>query len=126
MQEKLQPLIGNYKTRIGESSVLSDGQRLFNYLLKKYLGNERYEKAAFEKRTGLQKNVYYKLSGSSKEKKDKPVKEETLFDVAVGLRVTYEEALMLFTFFGKNLLCDYPYMQKMNEELLQFDLLRNS
>ena len=56
----------------------------------------------------------------------KPVNEETLFEVAVGLRVTYEEALMLFTFFGKNLLCDYPYMQKMNEELLQFDLLRNS
>lgn len=69
MQEKLQPLIENYKTRIGESSVLSDGQRLFNYLLKKYLGNERYEKAAFEKRTGLQKNVYYKLSGSSKKRR---------------------------------------------------------
>ena len=59
--------------------------------------------------------------GNNKETKDKPVKAETLFDVAIGLRLTYEEALVLFTLWGKNLLCDDPVLQKMNEELLELD-----
>lgn len=121
MQEKLQSLIEKHLKFTVESNGLSDGQRFFRYLLKKYLGTERYEKAAFERRTGLQKNVYYKLSGYSKIKEDEPVKEETLFDVAIGLGLTYEEALVLFTFWGKNLLCDFQYMQEMNKDLLELD-----
>lgn len=93
----------------------------FNYLLQNYLSAERFERAAFERRTGVGKNVYYKLSGISKETKDKPVKADTLFDVAIGLRLTYEEALVLFTLWGKNLLCDDSVLQKMNEELLELD-----
>ena len=121
MYGKLQPLIKKYKDHIGESNVLTDGQLYFNYLLQKYLRDERFERAAFERRTGVGKNVYYKLSGISKETKDKPVKAETLFDVAIGLRLTYEEALVLFTLWGKNLLCDDSVLQKMNEELLELD-----
>ncbi len=41
--------------------------------------------------------------------------------MAIGLRLTYEEALVLFTLWGKNLLCDDPVLQKMNEELLELD-----
>ena len=121
MQEKLQSLIEKHLKFTVESNGLSDGQRFFRYLLKKYLGTERYEKAAFKRRTGLQKNVYYKLSGYSKIKEGEPVKEETLFDVAIGLGLTYEEALVLFTFWGKNLLCDFQYMQEMNKDLLELD-----
>ena len=83
MYGKLQPLIKKYKDHIGESNVLTDGQLYFNYLLQKYLSDERFERAAFERRTGVGKNVYYKLSGISKETKDKPVKAETLFDVVI-------------------------------------------
>ena len=83
MYGKLQPLIKKYKDHIGESNVLTDGQLYFNYLLQKYLSDERFERAAFERRTGVGKNVYYKLSGISKETKDKLVKAETLFDVAI-------------------------------------------
>lgn len=121
MYGKLQPLIKKYKDYIGKSNVLTDGQLYFNYLLQKYLSAERFERAAFERRTGVGKNVYYKLSGISKETKDKLVKAETLFDVAIGLRLTYEEALVLFTLWGKNLLCDDSVLQKMNEELLELD-----
>lgn len=121
MYGKLQPLIKKYKDYIGELNVLTDGQLYFNYLLQKYLSDERFERAAFERRTGVGKNVYYKLSGIGKEAKDKPVKAETLFDVAIGLRLTYEESLVLFTLWGKNLLRDDSVLQKMNEELLELD-----
>lgn len=123
MQEKLQPLIKKYKDKIGVSKEFSDGQLYFRYLLQKYLKDEQNVKAAFQERTSLGKNVYYKLSGSSKEKRVEPIKDETLLDVAIGLRLTYEESVVLFWLFGKNLLCDYEYMQQMNEELLQLDIM---
>lgn len=72
MQEKLQSLIKKYKDQIGDSKVFSDGQLYFRYLLQKYLKDEQNVKAAFQKRTNLGKNVYYKLSGTSRKKRVEP------------------------------------------------------
>ena len=124
MQERLQSLIEKSRKESNDTSkTLSDGQKYFTYLLKRYLCDEQFEKATFEKLTGLTKNAYYKLSGYSKEGREtcKPVDEKTLLKAAYGLGCIYEEALVLFTFFGKNLLCDYPYMQKINSVLLGLD-----
>lgn len=122
MQEKLQSLITKYEMLIGNVPTRkhTDGQNYFNYIINIYLGNERYTKAKFQKLTNLRKDTYYMLCG---ERKGGPIREITLASVAFGLGTTYQEAVLLFYYYGKNLFCDFPYLQKMNEVLRHLDTL---
>lgn len=123
MQEKLQPLIDNKRLSFRNEKNITEGQAYFRTLLQIHLKDARYEKATFQKLSGLNKNAYYKLSGYSKEKKEEyePIKEQTLLMASYGLGLTYEEAVILFELFGKTLICDYPYIQKLNKILLRLD-----
>lgn len=118
---KLQELISKYGELIKQDNVQeTDAVLYFWYLKKKYLKSEKRCCARFCKMTGVGKDVYYELNGNLQTKM-KSIKAKTLAQVAWGLRLTYEEALMLFWYNEINLLCDKYASQAMNNGLLKLD-----
>ena len=120
MQEKLPSLLKTYGgNRKAYSGNISDASAHFMYLCEKYMGEDKDRYSVFVEKTKVNKGVYYELRGDTQKLKSK--KEITLVRVVFGLRTSYEEAFMLFHYCGKNLLCDDPYIQKLNNELLKLD-----
>ena len=94
------------------------GQRYSRHIIDKYLGDEKYVKQKFEALTHLSKDSYYKLIGEGKEG---GVEEATLIYVAFGLGITYEEAVLLFFFYGKDLFGCLEISQKIDNVLRKLD-----
>lgn len=93
-------------------------QRYSRHIIDKYLGDEKYVKREFEILTHLQKDSYYKLIGEGKEG---GVEEATLIYVAFGLGITYEEAVLLFFFYGKDVFGYLEISQKIDKVLRKLD-----
>ncbi|SCW50817.1 hypothetical protein SAMN02910400_01053 [Lachnospiraceae bacterium C10] len=124
MREKLHNLITKNECELNEmEGNLSYSQKLFEVLCQGYLTRGKRNQSDFIEKTGLKKDTYRKLRGN--ESKISSVTESTLTRVVFGFGTTYEEAFLLFYHSGKNLLSDDPYTQKVNEVLLELDVLHN-
>jgi len=120
MLEKLPNLLSKYGgINNSHTGYGTECSKYFEYLREKYMGSKKDSRTVFTKMTNVQKDAYYELCGNVH--KLKTTREKTLAQVACGLRLTYEEAFMLFYYNGKNLLCDNPFYQAMNNELLKLD-----
>ena len=121
MLKKLPELLRKYS--LNNAVGYSDGQKFFNkYIIPSYLTNENRHQLEFYNKTKYGKGVYQELSGVGPVFKVKG--EDTLLHVAFGLRLTYEEAFMLFWYSGKTLLIDDPVMGTINSILLELDIIR--
>ena len=102
----------------------SYAQSFFNKkIIPCYLENEsKYQKEFIEK-TSLGKDVFQEMRGGKKTLKIK--REYTLLSISFGLGLTYEDAFLLFWFYGKNLLTDDSVMMAINEILFNLDVLTN-
>ncbi len=101
----------------------SDGQKYFNkYIAPRYLKDESRAQRDFCAKTGLGKYVYQELRGVIPIYKIKG--EDTLLHVAYGLRLTSEEAFMLFLYSGRILIFNDPVWNAIYFIILKLDNIR--
>ncbi len=94
------------------------GQKYSRYIIDKYLKDERYIKNRFENLTTLAKDSFYKLYGISVAER---VEEATLLYCAFGLGISYEEAVLLFSFYDIFLFSNSVKMNKIDNVLKKLD-----
>lgn len=91
----------------------------FLYLKHKYMGENENSRSTFLEMTKVNKDIYYELCGNTQNVKQ--IKPKTLAQVAFGLRMSYEEAVMLFLYHGVYIFTDKPYHQAIHKVLEKLD-----
>lgn len=112
------------KYPLNDAVGCSDGQKYFNkYIAPRYLKKESRAQRDFCAKTGLGKYVYQELRGVRPLYKIKG--EDTLLRVAFGLRLTSEEAFMLFLYSGRIVIFNDPLWSAIYLIILELDNIRS-